>query len=155
MQLKLKIEQLPSLFQALTDAITYKAPESIPPNYVKFGYAVAKNRRIVKAELDSSNEALLAFEKARAALCEEFASKGPDGTPLVSAQSTYIIPPPKRAEFDSRFLALRKEYRVEEHLNSEIDLSLHAIPFDWLPPLPPAIIDGIFSLITEKESDNG
>ena len=117
---------------------------------VKFVYAVARNARLLQAETKAlqaaaqPDEALQALERARIALCTEYAEKDEAGNARVSGAS-FVIDASKRAQFDDQVAALqgehaevvsRREEQLREYealLDEEADIQLHRVTEEHLP----------------------
>ncbi len=120
---------------------------------IKFAYAMAKNRNLIKQELTTlqeivkPNEKYSEYENKRIKLCEEYADKDEKGKPkmeiLNEATKEYVIS--DRKGFDKALEDLRKEYKevlderdaqikeVNELLEKESDLVPFMVEYEDLP----------------------
>ena len=118
----------------------------------KGAYGIAKNKRIVDAEVKSIEDAqknqklpegIEEFEAKRIDLCKKMADKDEEGNPLVVNNSFVLAE--NKAKFDKKLEKLRKEYEVaittretqdkdfQDFLKEEIEVDFHAIKVDDLP----------------------
>ena len=125
---------------------------------VKFSYFIAKNKRVLKDEIEllkefsMPNEKYKEYDTRRAELAKSLADNDQAGNPIIQNNS-YIITKHKD-RFNKKLELLKKEYedvinefdkkfrQYKELLNEEIEFNGHAIKLDDLPELvEPALIE--------------
>lgn len=130
----------------------------------KFGYAVAKNLRIVGAVCDDlraavkPSEAFMQYERARAELCKEHAEKDERGRPQRD-DNEYVIA--DWAAFEKALEPLKAEHAeaiaaqdargkdFETLLEEAAEVTLYTIPYALVPEdISAAQFDGIFEIVT-------
>lgn len=139
---------------------------------VKFAYGLAKNRKLIEAEVAALKEAskptpeFLEFEAKRQKLCERYAVKKENGAPMTvdygGGSGIYIIEPIKQKEFDRELDALKTENeeviddqekrnkQVEEILKDEVDIEFCKMKLDAFPEeMEVAVISLLYPLIEE------
>jgi len=117
---------------------------------VRFSYFLAKNKVILKPEIEAfeeaqqPQEAYIQFETKRVELAQTFADKDANGSPKVHNGQFVIFD--KRDEFDAEIKKLKTKFKtaidarnkqLEEYakmLNEPIELQLSKIKFKQLPP---------------------
>lgn len=117
---------------------------------VKFAYAVAKNRRVVEAEVNAMQEALKPtkefeeYDKKRIVICEKYCERDEKGKPLFDAQNNYKDVNGNPA-FEAEIKVLKEEYAealderrktTEDYnkmLEEEIEFTFHKVLQDDLP----------------------
>ena len=132
---------------------------------VKFAYAVAKNLKMINAEIEllvdtiKPSDKWAEYDNKRVLLCIKYAEQK-DGKPRFE-NNNYIIKDKKK--FEKELDELRNEYKVEidkqdkklkEYntvlLEQKTDIELHLIPMDDIPKEILAVeMGGIFDLIKE------
>ena len=139
---------------------------------VKFNYAIARNKRIVKEELEclqegiKPSESYTELEKKRVELCEQYATKDEKGKPIIEDNKYDIVEIDK---FNEELKSLRDDYKetliertaqvnnYSKLLNENVreDLELYLIAIEDLPDsLTTEMIENLYSLI-RKENING
>lgn len=140
---------------------------------VLFHYNVAKNKRIIEAELDSLKEAkqldenviskLKSYESKRVELCKEYCLKNEDDEPIILDNRFEFNEEGKEAfnnklkelseseDFKPALIAREQlEEQYEELLNEEVELPLIKFDLNKLPTeLLGSDIDILFDLIEE------
>jgi hypothetical protein len=80
---------------------------------VKFAYVVLKNKKLIEEEIETLQKAIemspefQEFERKRISLCERFADKDVNGTPII-VNNTYSIP--ERELFETEVVQLKGQY---------------------------------------------
>ena len=83
---------------------------------IKFAYGIAKNKKIVDAEIENIqtsvavSEGFEEFEKSRTELCKEYAEKDEKGE-FKNINNEYVIPEDKKEEFNIRLDAYREQHK--------------------------------------------
>ena len=132
---------------------------------VKFAYVIAKNKNILKGEIDSLQESVkmseqyLVYEKKRVELCRELARKDKDGKPMMIGSKFDIE---DKAAFDKTLKKLQDGYpaeikerekqleNFEKLCKEEIKIDLHKMKQEDLPEdITPSQIEGIIEIIEE------
>lgn len=135
---------------------------------VKFAYAVAKNSRLVAEEIKALQEAnkpdegLLAFDRARVALCVEHAEKDEAGKPKTNGAG-YSIAADRQALFDASLTALREGHaealerregqrrEFDALLDEDTDVELHRVAEEHLPEdITGAQLTAILDMVAEE-----
>lgn len=116
---------------------------------VKFAYAVAKNKNLVKREVklfsesNKPNEKFLEFDKKRVELCQEYCEKNENGEPVI--KNNTFIGLEKNDAFNKVIEELREEYKeaIDERekqskeynkmLDEEIELDFHKVLLENVP----------------------
>lgn len=125
---------------------------------IKFSYFVAKNKRVLKDEVELLKEFAMPPEKyqeydsRRAKLAESMADVDHTGRPVIQ-NNTYVITKNKE-EFEQKLTALKEEYenaikefdekigQYKDLLKEEIEFTGHAIMLRDLPEkIEPAVIE--------------
>lgn len=133
----------------------------------KFAYAIAKNLRIIQAELKDlqeagkPDEAFIAYEQRRIDLAASFAIKDDQDQPVI-ADGRFSIPPETLPEFESQLAKLREEChdiltarqtQEDEYrrlLDEKADIDLFRIPVDVFPEdITGSQLESIFAIIEE------
>ena len=136
-------------------------------NRVKFAYAVAKNKRLVQAEVEDLKSGLKPskeyekFEEDRIALCVKHSEENAEGKPIF-IDNHYRIKDQKA--FDKAFKSLKKKYEkaidmreesfdnYNKILKEETKLELHLIDYENIPDdITPDQIGNIFEIIREEK----
>lgn len=134
---------------------------------VKFAYGIARNKKIVDAEIENikesvaQSEAFTAFEKSRIELCQEYAEKDEKGEFKVE-NNEYVLPADKKEEFEIRLNALREQNKegIEERekqlndykdfIDQESAVEFHKIKLSSVPEdITAEELEGIKELIEE------
>jgi predicted nucleotide-binding protein (sugar kinase/HSP70/actin superfamily) len=164
MRVKMSKEEVVSMYKIL-DGIS---KQSWP---VEFGYAIAKNKRILKPEVEAIEEALQPSEEynqydvRRRDLCIKYASRNESDSPIIK-NGSYIIDPEKEKSFKTQITKLNKEHEdiIEKHkeaiqqgkdlLKEEIELDLHAIKYSSLPEkLNGVVIEHLLDIMIGEPSE--
>lgn len=88
-----------------------------PGGSIGFAYSMAKNKIVLKPEIEAIQEAsrapqgYLDFEGARIELCEKYAEKGPDGRPVRTERGYQIEA--QRAVFENAIESLRVVHKAD------------------------------------------
>lgn len=120
----------------------------------KGAYGIAKNKKLLEAEIKSMEEArenlkypkekLEEFDTKRIALCKELADKEEDGSPKLD-KNMFVFSPDNKAIFEEKFSVIREEYKdvLEERnkvdteyrtfLSEETELTVHEIKIADMP----------------------
>lgn len=116
----------------------------------KFAYAIAKNKKLIKTEVDlirgaiKPNGDMDEYDKARVALCRDFAKLDENQNPVVS-NNNFVIDEEKQKDFDSKIDELRTKYKtvLDEHrerlleadqlLKEDVSLDFHLMDIDVFP----------------------
>jgi uncharacterized protein (DUF3084 family) len=139
----------------------------------KGAYGIAKNKRLLKNEIYSIQEArnniklpeaLEEYEKERIALCEELSDKNEDGTTVQATDNQgrpvfKIVE--KQKEFQKEMEELGEKYKealderqkleddFKAFMDEEVDLELHAIKLDDFPnDVSPQQVDALGDILT-------
>ena len=131
----------------------------------KFAYALAKNKNLVRSEVEilqkllQPNESLSKYEEERIELCKKYADKDEAGHPKMS-NTNFVIT--DRVGFDKDFAELREKYKIEldendkkiaeinEILEQELEIELHHVSIKYCPSdLTPKQMDILFSIIVD------
>lgn len=131
----------------------------------KFSYAVAKNLRIIRTEMEALQEAakppieLQAYERERVALCAQHSVKDEFGAPVIVDGKFTIEDDSKfrsefellQAQYKAQFdIAARRAEEMETMLSEEVDLPIHCVPADCLPDNLTAVqVEALFPMIVE------
>lgn len=130
---------------------------------VKFSYAVAKNKKMVFAEIELLQESIKPingieeYEKKRVDLCKKYSKL--DGEPAI-VNNEYMIKPSNQKAFDKQLDLLVKEHKedlsarkkqVDEYnklLDEPIELNLHKVSIDNVPEaITPKQMEGIMEIV--------
>lgn len=134
----IKNRQLFQILAGFTKAGQYRG--------LKFAYAVAKNIRLLQSEIAALQEP---YNKARIALCEEYAIRNDDETPkktIKDGQEQYEIK--DQPAFDAALMKLNLEQGKVYEGNS--DIVLHRIKFADVPAdINGDVLAGIMDVIDE------
>jgi hypothetical protein len=143
-------------------------------NPIKFSYAVAKNLRIMRHELEVTgkilepSEKVREYEKKRVELCQKFSRKeggrpvfkeGPDGKHFVIEDST-------KEQFNKEMVALTEVYKADmdgqmtkvdayaKALSEEVDLDFHMIAEEDMPKnISPVHLEAIMDWIWDSKKE--
>ena len=152
MQNKMKRSEIIALYNALSN------PEFGKLKGTKFNYAMSKNTRLLKNEVQSIQEAedkeFGEFENERIELVKECAKKDEKGNPVIENNQYQIE---NVEDFQTKFEALQEkhEYKAkreafDKFMAEEVEVDLHTILLDNLPEeITKAQSDSIFDLIEE------
>ena len=140
----------------------------------RFNYALAKTRRLIADEVEAIQEAIaplpafVEYERARVALCEQYAEKDHVGRPATdtrSGQTVFRMAPETKDEFDRAIEDLRAQHQeaiaaeeervrtlvADKFMQEQIAVPIHRVTDpSCVPALPPAIYDAIFPLLDEE-----
>jgi len=138
-------------------------------NTFKFGYACAKNLRLVKREIEDMQKALEPdeqvgeFEKERILLCQKFSKK--EGENPIITGNRFEIDETKMDEFNAEIRELRGKYKETLMLNDqkmeaynkalreEIDINFHLVKLEDVPPeMKPDELEVILDWIIPSET---
>ena len=118
---------------------------------VKFVYAVAKTRLVLKTEVDAIKEAIvdepkfLEFEQKRVQMCYEFADKDEKGETVIDQKLGKFKIEERKEEFAKEFEKLREENKealelqekrikeINDMYKESIEISVHKINLSDLP----------------------
>ena len=138
-----------------------------------FGYALAKTRRMIAAEVEATLEAIsplpafVEYERRRLALCEMHAmidEKGQHATRIDGGRVVYDIHPESRPAFDLALAELRAECRdaiakqeartakiaTDGFMRETVPVQVHRVrDAGCIPPLPPAVYDALFPILED------
>lgn len=138
---------------------------------VKFSYFVAKNKLLIKAEIDALNEVqevpetFQLYDRKRAELAAEMADKLPETGEAKTENGQYIITE-KKEEFDEALAKLKETYAevieqrkaqieaFKELLDEEVEFKGHKIKFGDIPgTIEPTVMEVLLiaGLIFEDE----
>ena len=134
---------------------------------VKFHYILAKNKRLIKPEIESLQEAqqppedYMKYDKIRQDLCKVMAEKDDQGNPKV-VNNEYVMIEETKEEFDKKIEELKIEHKetidkmdeqkaqFEILIKEDIDIDLVHIPFSVLPEsIIGNDVDMLFDIIDE------
>lgn len=135
----------------------------------KFSYAMAKNKRVLVAELEDvqkafqPSESYRVYDQERLSICKKMSKKDPSGTAMMDDAGTYDIE--DREAFDVAIENLRVKHieALEERKEQEKDYSalleepingieFHKIKEECLPDdISTAQVDAIYELIDEGQ----
>ncbi len=131
---------------------------------IVFSYAIAKNRRNLKSELEifeeftKPSEEYEKYDEKRVKLAAKYAKLDDDGRPVVKDNS-YIISKDNRPTFEAEMKELEEEYKeviqafkdklkkYQSEIEKEIEFDYYMIDLDKLPKLTPMQTEAIFDLI--------
>ena len=137
---------------------------------LKFAYALQKNIRLIKQEMNrlfdimKPSEEFNEYDKEREKLAEKFAKKDKDGKPVIK-DDKYVIP--KRKQFDKELEELQEKYAkpfkeqeeknalFNEKLEEECTIKFHKISEKDLPEnMSARELDIVSSFMYDKESSD-
>jgi hypothetical protein len=132
---------------------------------VKFSYAVAKNKSIIKAEIEAleasvaPSEGFVEFNNKRIAICMDMCAKDDDGQPII-VDGNYTSD--DEGAMMSKVKELQEEYkdvlsdrddqlkRANSLLEEEIDINLYKVSVEYIPEdITPSQMESIFLIIEE------
>jgi len=131
---------------------------------IVFSYAIAKNRRNLKSELEifeeftKPSEEYEKYDDKRVKLAAKYAKLDDDGRPVVKDNS-YIISKDNRPTFEVEMKELEEEYKeviqafkdklknYQLEIEKEIEFDYYMIDLEKLPKLTPMQTEAIFDLI--------
>lgn len=132
---------------------------------VKFAYAVAKNTKVIKNEVEAildaqkSSKEFQEYDNERIELCKLMAVKDESGKPKVT-QNNFDIE--DKEAFDKEFNKLKKKYKeaiedrdkqLEEFnklLEEEVKIKLHKVKVEELPSdITPKQLNSIFEMVID------
>ena len=117
--------------------------------HIKFTYALAKNKKLIKNEVEAIKESIdpsekfKEFENRRLDICKDMAKKDKDGKPIIINNTEFDIK--NTDKFNSKIEDLKKEYQDDidketeknkqamEMLEEEIDIDLTQVELDYFP----------------------
>ncbi len=120
-------------------------------------YAVVLARKKLQAEaetieeLSKTPERIQQLESRRHELCREYSSTDASGQPRVTADQQYLIDPERRAEFETRIIALRTEHQADITAYQETVAKINAFvqepsEVQGLPRIPVSALSGSLSV---------
>jgi hypothetical protein len=106
-----------------------------------FGYALGKNGRRL-------NSVMTSYSKHVKKLVEKYADRDEKGEPILldAANGNYMV----KTRFEEYQAAMQK------FMETEVEITLHKIPMEMVPELPPAVVFNIMDMINNPapEEDN-
>jgi hypothetical protein len=134
----------------------------------KFSYAVAKNLRKVKTEIEDMEKArepeqeIIEYERKRIALCQQYA-KQLNGAPMVVSNS-FVIDEEKQADFNHEMKELQDRYKdaiergsrkmldYQVNLRESVDVEFHRVKLEDVPSdILPKDLEVILDWVIEGE----
>jgi len=130
----------------------------------KFAYAVAKNKKKVKALIEEfeapliPNDKYSEYEEKRIKMAQKYAKKDENGQP-VSKNSFYVIDDENKVKFEKELAELKELYKEEidayeiiqkgyfKALNENIEIEFHELEESDIPDLTPKQMDIVLNFI--------
>lgn len=117
--------------------------------HIKFTYALTKNKKLIRTEIESIQESLKPsdkfreFEEKRIELCNDMSKKDENGSPIIINDREFDIE--DMDKFTKKLEELKKEYKdvisketeknkqAIEMLEEDVDIELTQIGLDYFP----------------------
>lgn len=112
----------------------------------KAAYALAKTLKLLEPDMVGYNAEMKPYNDARLAVMRELAVKNKEGIPVTAGGSFDFGP--NESKKNEALKNLREEHKIEEHLEDEIKITVHALDYDNLPGFISAIhLSGLLPML--------